>query len=135
MKKNKFLAIVGIIAISTLVFGFVGCDKEKDKKEELCSYLNSENLDKTIPIINDYLAGQKSKLNDEEKLQALVKWLKSCTCITDATILCISCIYTLPAMSEIKVMFEENEKTVELILDITMSNPLRASVCSINHGE
>jgi hypothetical protein len=26
MKKNKFLAIVGLIAISTLVFGFVGCD-------------------------------------------------------------------------------------------------------------
>ena len=31
MKKNKILAIVGLIVISTLVFGFIGCDKEKNK--------------------------------------------------------------------------------------------------------
>jgi len=135
MKKNKILTIVGLIVIFTLVFGFVGCDKEKDKKDELCSYLNSENLDKTIPIINNYLAGQKSKLDDEEKLEALIKWLKSCPCVVDATILCVSCIYTFPAMSEISISFEENEKKVELILDILMSNPLKASICSINHGD
>ena len=133
MQKN--LVIVGFIVISTLVFGFVGCDKEKDKKEEFCLYLNSENLDKTIPILNDYLAGLKSKLDEEEKLDALIKWLKSCPCVVDATILCVNCIYTMPAQSEINISFIENGKTVVVVLDILMSNPLKAGICSINHGE
>ena len=133
----KKLELVGIILL--LLLGFTGCDKDKEKsasKDELCLNLNTEKIDKTTPIINDYLATLKSDLNDVNKLQSLTEWLKSCPCVIDATILCMSCIYTLPAQSEISVLFKENGTTKEVILDILMANPLKAGICQIkNYGE
>jgi len=123
----KKLNLAGIILL--LLLGFAECNKEKSKdtsKEEFCLYINSENIDKTIPIINDYLVCLKNNLNDEQKLQAFTDWLKSCTCVFDATILCVSCIKTYPKQSEISISFKENGKTAVFILDISMSNPLRA---------
>ena len=144
-KNGESLIISGsilrkiVLVLLTVVFVFVGCDKgnnQETSNEELCLYLNSENLDKTIPIINDYLAGLKGNLNDEQKLQEFTKWLKSHSCVIDATILCVSCIETFPAQSEISVSFKENEITVIAVFDILMSNPLKAvRICSINFVE
>ena len=97
-------------------------------------YLNSENIDKTIPIINEFLVGLPSSNSfseDEQNLQALTKWLKSNSCVIDATILCVSCIYTLPAQSEISFSFKEGEVTKVVTLDISMSKPLKAGICSV----
>jgi len=125
--NNKKLGLVGIMFL--LLLGLVGCDKSESsliENEEFRSYVNTENIDKTIPLINEFLAGLSNNLNDEQKLQALSTWLKSCPGITDATVLCVSCIYTLPAQSEILVSFKENGITKDLTLDISMSNPLKA---------
>jgi len=103
--------------------------------KEICSYLNMEDITKTIPIIDDYLASLSNDLNDEQKLQAFTEWLKSHSCVIDASILCVSCIYTWPAISEISILFKENEKTVEVVLDILMTNPLKATICSIKEKE
>jgi len=125
-----------VVAIAICLAGltmFSGCDKavQVTDSEKLCSYLNIENINKAIPIINDYLAEQKSNLNDEQKMQALAEWLKSCPCVIDATILCVSCIYTLPAQSEISFSFKEGEVTKVVTLDILMSTPLKAGICKI----
>jgi len=127
----KKLSLIGIVLL--LLVGLVGCDKEGQvtDSEKLCSYLNIENINKTIPIINDYLASLKSNLNDEQKLQSLTEWLKSSSCVVDVTILCVSCIYTLPAQSEISFSFKEGEVTKVVTLDILMSNPLKAGICKI----
>jgi hypothetical protein len=85
-----------------------------------------EVMHKIIPIINDFLAGLSEDLNDEQKLQALTEWLKLRPRIIDATIFCVSCIKALPAESEISISFKENDKTEVFILDILMSNPLKA---------
>ena len=106
-------------------------DKDEDNTTAFCFYLNLENIDKTIPVINDYLESLESHLNDEQKLQALVTWLKSSPCVIDANILCISCIYTLPAISEISFSFQEEGATIEAVLDIVMTDPLNARICSI----
>lgn len=116
--------------------GLVGCNKEKDlntSKEEYCLYLNSENIGKTIPIINDYLATLKRNLNEEQKLLLLVKWLKAMPCVIDADILCVECIYTLPAISEIWFSFEENGIIKKVVLDAqTVDNVMRVWICSIS---
>lgn len=127
----KQLNLIGLMLL--LLIGFVGCDKETQvtDNEELCSYLNIKNINKTIPVINDYLASLKSNLNDEEKLQSLTEWLKSSSCIIDATILCVSCIETLPEQSEISFSFKEGGVTMVVTLDISMSNPLKAGICKI----
>jgi len=103
--------------------------------EKLCLYLNSENVDKIIPVVNEYLAKIKSDLPDEQKIQMLAEWLKSSSCVIDATILCVSCIETLPAQSEISFSFRDGKATKEVILDILMTNPLKASICSIEEKE
>ena len=125
-----------IVSVLLLLAGFVGCDKEGQvtDSEKLCSYLNIENINKTTPIINDYLAGLPSSNSfeeDEQNLQVLTKWLKSCPCIIDTTILCVSCIKTLPAQSEISFSFKEGDVTKVVTLDILMSTPLKARICKI----
>ena len=103
----------------------VGCNKEVNK-DEFCSYVNVKNIDKTIPFINEFLSELSDNLDDEQKLLAFETWLKSYPCIIDATTLCVSCVYTNPAQSEILISFEENGIIKEFALDISMSDPLRA---------
>ena len=132
MKKLK---LIGVILL--LLVGFVGCDKEEGQatdSEKLCLYLNSGNIDKTIPIINEFLAGlpnSNSFSEDEQNLQTLAEWLKSNSCVTDATVLCVSCIETFPEQSEVSFSFQEGEIEKVVTLDISMSKPLKARICSI----
>jgi hypothetical protein len=124
--KRLVLMIVSAL-ICGVIFTSCGSDKaERTDNEEFCLNFNSENMNKTIPVINKFLTGLKNNLNDEQKLQALTEWLKSHPYINDATILCVSCIYTLPAQSEISSSINEDGKTEDFILDIWMSNPLIA---------
>ena len=135
MNKKK-IKLTGVILL--FLFGLTGCGKEKSQgadSEKLCAYFNSENMDKTIPIINEFLAGLPSGdsfSKDEQNLQALTKWLKSSSCVIDATILCIGCIYTLPAISEISFTFKEKNVIQKVILDIRHTNPMTAGICSIS---
>ena len=102
--------------------------------EKLCLYLKSGFIDKTLPVINEFLAGLPSSNSfseDEQNLQALAKWLKSNSCVIDATILCVSCIKTLPLQSEISFSFKEGEVTKVVTLDISMTKPLKARICSV----
>ena len=130
--------LVGVVLL--LLLGLVGCDKEENQvtdSEKLCLYLNSENIDKTLPIINEFLAGlpsnsEQSFSKEEQNLQALTEWLKSSSCIIDANILCVGGIYTNPPMSEVSFLFKENDVTKKVVLDIPMTNPLRAGICSIS---
>ena len=61
----------------------------------------------------------------------LVDWLNSYPCVFDASILHISGIETLPEQNEIRFSFKEGNITKAVILDILMTNPLRASICHI----
>jgi hypothetical protein len=95
-------------------------------EDEFCSYVNLENINKTLPAINKFLKELSGDLDDEQQLEALTTWLKSFPCITDATILCASCIETLPPQSEILISFDEDGLLNALVLDISMSEPLEA---------
>jgi len=129
-----------VVAIAICLAGltmFSGCDKKEEQvtdSEELCLYLNSGNIDKTLPIINEFLASlpnSSSFSEDEQNLQNLARWLKSNSCVIDATVLCVSCIYTDPAQSEVSFSFQEGEIVKVVTLDISMSKPLRAGICKI----
>ena len=98
-------------------------EEEEENKEKICSFVNVEDIDKTIPFIDEFLAGLSNDLDDEQKLQALAVWLKSQPCIDDVLVLCQSCAETNPPTSEILVWFE----TQKLVLDILMDNPLKAT--------
>jgi hypothetical protein len=127
--RKSFLETARCAVILLIVAGFFSCVKQSSSvksEDEFCSYVNVENIDKTISFINNFLSGLSDNLDDTQKLQALVEYLKSFPCIVDASILCASCIKTLPLQSEIVISFKEDGAVKELILDISMSNPLRA---------
>jgi len=136
--KFKFVAIFLVFAMAT-----TGCivENNNDNNEEpkniegneeveeieFCSCLNEENINQTIPIINEFLCGLSNDLDDDEQLEALVTWLKSQPCIIDATLLCQSCLETELPKSEILISFEENGIKKELVIDIAMEKPLRVA--------
>ena len=113
-----------------LLLGVAGCNSEMNSKEfnkdEFCAYVNTENINKTIPIVNEFLSGLSDNLDETQKIQQLAVWLKSCPCVIDATIFCVSCVKTLPEQSEIVISFNENGEVKELNICISMSNPLKA---------
>ena len=124
--KTIFLKYAGFL-LAIAVFT-VGCDNktnivdEPEGKEIFCSYLNEENIDKTIPIVDQYLSGLSSALNIEQQLKDLTAWFKSCPCISEVAAL------TLPNQQndprEIAFSFDENGITKEYIFEISMSQPL-----------
>lgn len=123
--KNIVLVFKTLILL-TLVL--TSCKKENVKcsdDTEFCSLIDKEEYNNTGSIIDKYLSGQKKKLSDSEKLEQLRDWLKCKSCVSNAEILCNSCIYTNPAQSELKVSFIVNGQKVEKCLDIVMDKPLR----------
>jgi len=121
MRKSIFLLI---IAVTT-----AGCNKQPNNvydenaaKEKFCSYLNEENIDQTIPIVNEYLSRLEPDLDDEQQLQELVEWLQSCPCIIDVWRL--NGVPPLP-IYQITFSFDESRITKNFIMDISMSHPLK----------
>ena len=135
--KNTFAGMqrvaVATLCVCALLFMASGCETKKtdtveDDDEldvEFCSCLNTEDLGKTIPIVDEFLAGLAKKLDDGQKMQALAAWLKAQPCIIDASVLCQSCAETDPPKSEILISFDENGTTKDFVLDISMGKPLK----------
>ena len=126
-RKQKGTAIaLGIIHL--LFFIAAGCAKQSSVEDEkFCSNVNVENIDKTIPLINDFLKNLSNDLDNETKLQDLAAWLKAKPCIIDANVTCNFCIKTQPKTGEITVSFDEDENTKNFILSISLTYPLKVA--------
>ncbi len=120
MKKIILICSAIILLTSTLS----SC-KEHADDTEFCTFIEKAEYNNTASIIDKYLSGQKKNLSDNEKLEQLRDWLKYKSCVSDAEILCISCIQTDPPQSELKVLFTVDGQHVEKVLDIIMDNPLK----------
>ena len=128
-KRKRTITILCGVCLG-VVFAVWGCKKleriDLSGVKPFCAYVNEENIDKTLPFINEFLKSLSNDLDEEQKLQELVTWLKSKPCIVDASIFCVSCVKTGIPHSEVFVSFKENGVTKELSLCILMSNPLQA---------
>ena len=102
-------------------------DNPDGSEEDFCLYLNSGNMDETLPIINEFLTGLPDESTEKQKLDALIDWLETFSCVREASIFCVSCVKTSPLQSEISISVNINNKTEDFILDILMSNPLKAT--------
>ena len=130
MKKIEFLKIAAIMLV--LAAATAGCNKnandKTDDEKKFCSYVNEENIDKTIPVVNEFLSEISVEPDWMQQLQELATWLKSYPCIVDATVLggVGSCGMSGTLMSEILVSFDENGITKKLLLDVSESQPFKA---------
>ena len=129
MKTNIFKLSVFMLS---LAIATAGCKKpievsNGNDDEDFCSHFNSNDFDKAIPFVDEFLSDFHGDKDDEQKLVVLIAWLKTKPCITDAVLLCQSCIETDPPTSQIVITFDENETSKKLVLNISMSNPLKVA--------
>lgn len=68
----------------------------------------------------------RSKETSQKHLEILASWLSNQRCISSAELLCNSCVYTEPPISEILVISKGPEHD-SLIVDVRMSSPLAIS--------
>ncbi len=111
------------LAILLICLATFSCKEERDN-EQFCTLINDQNFDATLPLVDEFLA-TLSDNTQEESLEKLKNWLDAKDCVNTVTILCNSCIYTLPAQSELSVEFNANGQDTILTLDIIMDEPLR----------
>ena len=131
--------IAALCAMCLLVMAVVasGCNRKNpdnpdnpdgpDDPDTFCTFVSVESMDKTIPFVDVFLSGLSDDLVDEQKLQAVAAWFKSQPCIIDAAVFCVSCAEANPSVSEISFSFDENGETKEMILELSMTNPMKVS--------
>jgi len=114
--------------LAALAVMTVGCSKQANNVEHdedadrdlFCSLLNVENIGKTMPIVNQFLSGMTTEMDNERQLKELAAWLKSCPCVVDVAVGA-----QLRQMSEIVVSFDENETIKQFIMEVSMKKPLK----------
>ncbi|MEO9021959.1 MAG: hypothetical protein ABI290_07485 [Ginsengibacter sp.] len=124
MKTTKLI----FSTIFLFVIVLTGCKKEiveGSNDIEFCGFVSAEEYNKSSTAIDKYLTGLDNNLSETKKLGLFRDWLKAKSCVTNAEILCVSCIDTNPPQSEIRVTFLVNGKSIEKTLDIIMDKPLR----------
>ncbi|MCL2726921.1 MAG: hypothetical protein FWD56_00895 [Bacteroidales bacterium] len=90
-----------------------------------CSSLNSKSIDRTIPIIKNFLSGLPNNLDDEKKLHALAAWFKSSSRIIDTTVAYKSNFAPNGIWeSEVVISYDESGTIKYFRLEILMTKPL-----------
>ena len=94
--------------------------------DEFCLYLNSENIDKTIPIANKFLRSLSMSIPySRTQLWEFLFWLRSCPCIVDAIVINQSQISQSP--QRMRISFDENGTRKSIIMNVSMENPLKVT--------
>jgi hypothetical protein len=125
MKYRPGIWMVTFLTVSLLL---ANCKKEANvcpESDTFCAYVSEQMFDSTGPIIDQFLGKLNQNTSDEEKLESLRNWLACMSCVDNVEILCVSCIYTNPPQSELKVVFIVDDQEIELILDILMDEKLK----------
>lgn len=123
MTQKNLLALFLLLTCLT----FFSCRKDSNvDNEQFCAFVTSQNFEATVPMIDQFLATQQSS-NSAQALQNLRDWLDAKGCVAGTTLLCNSCIKTLPAQSEISVDFSVDGQVVTRTMDILMDETLRCT--------
>ena len=136
MKTN---VIKSTIVMLSLLLGVVGCDKDNEMNnneislEEFCACIDLENIDKTIPVVNEYLRNIGKSLDNEHRAQALVGWFKSHSCIVDARII-LHEISGYQPKRDVAFSFMDGEIVRELILNFSTTNKVLSYHYDLYHG-
>lgn len=124
MKNLLYLILISAFFTVSLI----SCQKEKneaDINKEFCASVSAHDFDKTETLINNFLKTVNPGLPDSEKMDKVSAWFQNKSCVSDAKVLCVSCIDTNPAQSEIAITFNINGQPIDKVLDVIMANPMR----------
>lgn len=110
-----------VIFILMLTVGAYSCDKEFNDGVGFCSCLTLDEIYKTIPLINDFLAELPDGIGEEQTFESLEKWLNSFPCNIDAKILYgIDMVWGKEQMYGVSISVRDSEIKRELELDFAI---------------
>jgi len=100
--------------------------RQQPQNSDFCNSVQTSNFQQIVEITNDFLATIDNSLSDNVKIEILRNWLLEKSCVQNAEILCVSCIYTYPAISELSItFFNVNGALTTKTMDVQMGNPMR----------
>jgi len=118
--------IVNLLAIVALCLAMSGCEeKNEPQSTEFCGRVKVLDFQKVAEITNEFLVTINNSLSDDAKIDNLKNWLLGHPCVQDVEIFCVSCIYTLPPISELSITFKVNGQLLVKIMDVLMSEPMQ----------
>lgn len=120
--KLKTLALL-LLGISVTMQACTTDDISPSKEKEFCSSVQNENWEETISIMNNHL--QSFRSNDDSALERFEFWLNNLDCVTNATILCNSCMFSEPPQSAIQLILSARGQDIEMTMHILMSEKLK----------
>ncbi len=123
--KRYLTFSAGILLLISFVL--ISCKQDTplcSDDEAFCSFIANQDYDATGPLIDAFLA-DLSPDNPSDNLDQLADWLACKSCVENVSLICNSCIQTLPAQSELSVDYMVNGQTTSMVLDIIMDDTLR----------
>jgi hypothetical protein len=114
-----------IITVLIISIGAIACEKEPDMElnddNGFCNSLNMEDINKTIPIINEFLSELPAGISKEQTFESLETWLNSFPCDVNAKILYgVDWIWGGEQMYGVSISVEDNGIMRELELDFAI---------------
>lgn len=114
-----------IIIVIILAIGAFACDKEHELElnddVDFCSCLNLEDIHKTIPLVNDFLAELPDSISEDQTYESLETWLNSCPCNVDAKILnCIDLVWGGKTTCGVSIVVRDSDIMREIRLDFAI---------------
>ena len=114
-----------VVIVLMLAIGISACDKDpkigQNNDVDFCSSLNLEDINKTIPAINEFLAGLPNGITREQTFESLETWLNSFPCNVGAKILYgVDMIWGQEQMRGVAISVKDNEIVRELEFDFAV---------------
>ena len=118
------------LALIVVFGGLASCISDLEEKRdagvvddmEFCACVSLEDIDKTIPAVNQYLGTLNKNRDNEQRLHALAAWLKSFPCIIDSRMIQNETMPGFPPKTDIAFSFMDDEIIRELLLDISTAD-------------
>ncbi len=124
---HSILKLTGILIFTGLLHA---CQKENANSCQMCqlSQIAAETcfLESLNRYVTQFNFEPASEEINQKQLESLATWLSNQRCIFTAEVLCNSCVYTDPPISEI-FLISNGPGNDSLIVDVQMTSPLSIS--------
>lgn len=121
-----------LVFFMVIIFFMTTCDKDGQVKAPLviaqdttfCGYIYAEKFDSTYRFLNQIL----SKIPfDEDSMKKFEKRLIEENCVVEVEWICNSCLFSLPAQSEVLVRIKTNQGFIRVVIRVVMMEPMKSN--------
>ena len=121
-----------LVFFMVIIFFMTTCDKDGPVEDPpvmpqdttFCGYIDAERFDSTYRFLNQIL----SKIPfDEDSMKKFEKRLIEENCVVEVEWICNSCLFSLPAQSEVLVRIKTNQGFIRVVIRVVMMEPMKSN--------